>query len=253
MAYGAYLNIVYRWYYRSISDTIQAMRINKWIAGHTDLARRKVDELIGQRRIRVNGTVATLGQNIEGTETITIDGKTITVLNDAPITVLLNKPVGYVCSKDGQGSKTVYELLPPEYGHLNIAGRLDKDSSGLVVLSSDGEVIQQLTHPTLNKKKVYVITTKRTLTDEVIHLIQHTGVNIGDKRKSRFKVIPDPDKLRTYTVILSEGRNRQIRRTIEAVKNQVETLHRIQIGTYELGNLPLGKYTVVQKAEAESL
>jgi pseudouridine synthase len=222
------------------------MRINKWLAQQTSLSRRTVDELITQKKILVNNSIATLGQEITGDESITIEGKPLQPQSFIPITILLHKPIGYVCSRDGQGSKTVYELLPKQYEALNIAGRLDKDSSGLVILSNDGEIIQEFSHPTLQKEKIYIITTQQPLTKNIMDNIQQKGINIGDQRLSKFKITPIEDKIDTYKIILYEGRNRQIRRTMEAIHNRVTSLHRIQIGGYHLKNIKEGQYIVVK-------
>lgn len=220
------------------------MRINKWIATHSGRGRRTVDELIAQQKVMVDGIVATLGQEVDGSEKIVVEGKLVDAKAAGHITILLHKPVGYVCSRDGQGSKTVYDLLPPEYRDLKIAGRLDKDSSGLVVLSSDGDVIQQLTHPTQHKEKTYLITTQKALTADELGRIQDPGVDIGDERPSRFAITP-MDEERAYKAVLQEGRNRQIRRTIEALHNHVITLQRTHLGPYSLGPLMSGQYQII--------
>lgn len=220
------------------------MRINKWIAGHSSLGRRTVDELIVQGKITINDIPAELGQEVIGTENIKINGKSVISTNRSSITLLLNKPVGVVCSRAGQGSKTIYDLLPKQYKDLKIAGRLDKESSGLVILSNDGNVIQALTHPTLHKKKVYVVTTNKPLSTSNLIQIESTGVDIDDDRPSVFTISPINDQINSYQVELYEGRNRQIRRTIEALGNQVLTLHRIQIGPYTVRDIPEKSFKV---------
>ncbi len=212
------------------------MRINKWIAGQTGYGRRTVDRYIEEGKITVNGAVATMGQTVDGTEIITLNGRTIDTRQAESVTILLHKPRGYVCSREGQGSKTVYDLLPEKYRDFKLAGRLDRDSSGLLILSNDGDVIQQLTHPTLHKQKTYIITTRRPLSESDVKAIQK-GVDIGDERPSQFEITPYNNQERMYKAVLLEGRNRQIRRTMEAVGNQVITLHRTQIGDYSIGNL----------------
>lgn len=217
------------------------MRLNKFLAENTQLSRRSADTAIENGRVKINGAVASLGQTVEPNDTVSLDGLTVeSEENKKTITVLLNKPVGYVCSKNGQGSKTVYDLLPETYKQLNIAGRLDKDSSGLVVLTNDGTLLNELTHPSSKKEKVYRITTNHNLSDdELSQLIK--GVNIRDERPSKFKSIHEIGKNK-YEVTIEEGRNRQIRRALEAVNKKVLILHRISIGTYNLDNIEIGKY-----------
>ncbi len=211
------------------------MRLNKFLAENTELSRRKADVAIENGRIAINGHRATLGTIVELGDSVTIDGTAIKSKEIKIITVLLNKPVGYVCSKDGQGSKTVYDLLPPAYGQLNIAGRLDKDSSGLVVLTNDGKLLHELTHPASNKEKVYRVSIDKTLWPEDRNKLL-TGVDIEDDRPSKFKRIKKiSDK--TYEVVLTEGRNRQIRRTFEALGYKVTQLSRDQLGRFRLGKI----------------
>lgn len=218
------------------------MRINKWIAHNATIGRRRADNLISLGKVRVNGEVAKLGQEIDGSERITINGETISQVSNRPVTILLHKPAGYVSSRDGQGSRTVYDLLPPEYSHLKMAGRLDKDSTGLVILSSDGKVIQALTHPTLHKKKVYILKTSYPISRDDVSLISTRGINIGENRPSIFSLTVIPRKKNTYRAVLYEGRNRQIRRTVEALGNHVISLHRVEIGDYSLNNLAEGNF-----------
>lgn len=221
------------------------MRINKWIAHNATIGRRRADNLISLGKVSVNDVVAVLGQDVDGSERITINGEAISQISNRPVTILLHKPAGYVSSRDGQGSRTVYDLLPQEYSHLKMAGRLDKDSTGLVILSSDGKVIQALTHPTLLKKKVYMLKTAYPLTRDDVNLITTRGVDIGDNRPSVFSLTVIPNKKNTYRTVLYEGRNRQIRRTVEALGNHVVSLHRLEIGEYSLHNLAEGNFKQV--------
>lgn len=215
------------------------MRINQFIAHSTALSRRKADEAVVQGRVGINGQPATAGSQVEPSDTVTLDGRVITPAVKT-ITVLLNKPVGYVCSKDGQGSKTVYDLLPAEYRSLKIAGRLDKDSSGMVILTNDGVLLNELTHPSFNKEKIYDVTLDRPLTDEDRYKITEQGVDIGDKRLSRFQIIQN-SKLE-IRVSLTEGRNRQIRRTFAALGYRVTSLRRLQVSGITLSELGNGSY-----------
>jgi 16S rRNA U516 pseudouridylate synthase RsuA-like enzyme len=113
------------------------MRINKYIALATPLSRRDADRAIQAGRVTVNGQIPETGQEVTDADVVLLDNKPITPA--VKTTILFNKPAGYVCSRDGQGSKTIYELLPPEYQRLQSVGRLDKNSSGLILLTNDGE------------------------------------------------------------------------------------------------------------------
>ena len=222
------------------------MRINKYIAERSDLSRRAADEAIIQNRVLVNGKLPTAGQQVQNSDVVKLDN---CILSDKPktITIMLNKPAGFVCSRDGQGSKTIYELLPPEFLALNPIGRLDKDTSGLILLTNDGDLHNKLAHPKYDKQKTYVIALHKKLSDADLHKIVNIGIDIGDDRLSSFSVkkVYNKKHLSAYEVILSEGRNRQIRRTFKELGYFVNHLHRTQFDNYKLGNLEVGKISII--------
>ncbi len=214
------------------------MRLNKFLAKHTDLSRRKADEAISNGHVTIDGKIAVLGNEVKPTSVICLNGVEIVPKATESRVLLLNKPVGYVCSRDGQGSPTVFDLVGGDTTGLNVAGRLDKDSSGLVILTNDGELLNELTHPSRNKQKLYEVTLDHEISAKHVNMLTSSGVDIGDERLSKF------DKLTrlkpyTYEVCLSEGRNRQIRRTFAALDYEVKTLHRTQIGEYSLDEATL--------------
>lgn len=216
------------------------MRLNKYIAQASGLSRRAADAVIEQGRVRVNNQVPTNGQDITN-QTVTLDGKTLHI--DAQLqTILLNKPVGYICSRNGQGGQTIYDILPRELHHLKPVGRLDKNSSGLLLMTNDGALAHKLTHPSFEKTKIYKIALNRPLSPEDRHLIVTTGVNLEDgPSKLQLDRINETDNS-NWRVTMHEGRNRQIRRTFDALGYNVVKLHRTHFGDYELGSIPIGKY-----------
>jgi pseudouridine synthase len=205
------------------------MRINKFIAAATGLSRRAADEAMASGRVRVNGLPPKTGQNINGTDSVLLDGQQLKLL--APQTILLHKPIGYVVSRDGQGSRTVYELLPSALHHLKPVGRLDKNSSGLLLLTSDGELAQRLTHPRYQKTKTYEIQLDKPLVTPDQQRIER-GVQLEDGL-SRLKLNNIGDDTH-WRVQMHEGRNRQIRRTFAALGYEITTLHRTTFGDYHL-------------------
>jgi 23S rRNA pseudouridine2605 synthase len=217
------------------------MRLNKFIALHTEYSRRKADELIASGRIRVNNQSIDAGYQVQSSDTVTLDNQTINTATELA-TIIFHKPAGYVCSRDGQGSDTIYSLLPKEYQQLNSVGRLDKDSSGLLILTNDGELAQKLTHPSHHKIKVYVVSLNKQLQPLHQQMISDFGVTLDDG-PSKFEI----SKLENgrLQVSMYEGRNRQIRRTFEALGYRVKTLHRVQLGTYSIGTLQPGSYQKV--------
>ncbi len=210
------------------------MRLNKFIAFATGISRRDADRAILEGRVTVNGSTAIIGHVVDEADSVQLDGKEL--VTTAVTTLSFNKPVGFVCSRDGQGSPTIYELLPPEYHHLKPVGRLDKDSSGLLLLTNDGSYAHTLTHPSFEKQKIYEVTLNKGLSPRDKTAITngiplHDGISKLQFLSSRGTV---------HKVVLHEGRNRQIRRTFEERGYTVKKLHRIQFGNYELHNLAPG-------------
>ena len=223
------------------------MRINKFVAQATGMSRREADTAITRGLLKVNGAPAQTGQEVGMTDKVELDGRILN-LKDF-ITVLLNKPVGYVCSRDGQGSKTIYDLLPAELHNLKPVGRLDKDSSGLLLLTNDGELAHKLTHPSYQKEKIYELEIDKPLQQKDFEEITKQGVDIGNTRSSQFQLqaigkmqdakgILTPNYFLPFTfywrATLAEGRNRQIRRTFAHLGYEVKKLHRTQFGEYRL-------------------
>lgn len=215
------------------------MRLNVYLAQATGLSRRAADAAVQDGRVTVNGQPAQNGQQVESTDSVTLDRRAITPpVNTA--TILLHKPVGYVCSRAGQGSKTIYELLPREYQQLKPVGRLDKASSGLLLMTSDGKLANELTHPSFQKTKLYQVDLIRPLTPHDKRQIEQ-GVMLEDGI-SHLKLEGSGKR---WVVSMQEGRNRQIRRTFAAVGHTVNKLHRTHFGPYILGDLTVAKYTII--------
>lgn len=215
------------------------MRLNKYIASSTTLSRRAADATIAAGRVTINGKPAEQGADVSTADIVTLDGKVITPVK-THTTVMLNKPVGYVCSRNGQGAPTIYELLPSELQHLQPVGRLDKDSSGLLLLTDDGDLANQLTHPRYGKTKVYEVILNKPLQPLHHQMISDIGVQLEDGR-SQFAITQLERGNTEYQVTMHEGRNRQIRRTFAALGYTVTALHRTHFGPYSLGNTKTGK------------
>ncbi|GAC1498312.1 MAG: pseudouridine synthase [Candidatus Saccharimonadales bacterium] len=219
------------------------MRINKYIALASGLSRRNADLAIADGRVRLNRKIARLGDTITDQDAVYLDNNLLK-LELGPKVVMRNKPVGYVCSRDGQGSKTVYDILPKTYQNLNCVGRLDKDSSGLILLTNDGDLANQLTHPRYGKAKVYVVKLDSILTAKNQKQIVQQGIKLEDGI-SKFHLRLLDEKNNCWQVKMTEGRNRQIRRTFAAVGNNVIELERVRFGNYYLDDLALGQHRLM--------
>jgi 23S rRNA pseudouridine2605 synthase len=212
------------------------MRLNKFLAQGTSLSRRSADDAIAAGRVSVNDQPAVQGMDITSSDKVQLDGQTVESTTDT-VTIMLHKPRGYVVSRYGQGSDIIYDLLPPEYQRLNPIGRLDKDSSGLLLLTNDGNLAQELTHPSNQKLKVYEITLDKPLQPLHRQMISDHGLQLEDgPSKLQLERQRDGDD-HAWVVTMHEGRNRQIRRTFAALGYYVKTLHRTQFGPYVLGDL----------------
>ncbi len=257
-----------------------SVRINKFIAHATGISRREADDAVEHGRVTVDGTTATAGARVSQGATVTLDGQPLNAPSQYQY-LLLNKPVGYVCSRRRQGdTPTIYELLPPELRPLKPVGRLDKDSSGLILLTNDGDFAHRMTHPSFHKTKIYQVELDHRLEPLHQQMISDHGVTLEDG-VSRFVVAKsgraeerkseenhqdknlEPRTLnlersggsgenetskngyRAYEVTMHEGRNRQIRRTFTALGYTVTRLHRTTFGPYSLGDITPGTWQIV--------
>lgn len=250
----------------------EPIRLNKYLAHATGVSRREADELIAQGRVMVNGRTAGLGQQISETDLLNVNGRTVENRAIDYTYLLLNKPVGYLCSRRSQGgSPTIYELLPEKYRSLKPVGRLDRDSSGLLFLTDDGNFAHRMTHPSFHKHKMYEVALDHSLEPLHQQMISDYGVTLEDgmskfmvekidnhptaeqkERSARASEKEAPlrnsppsqarEQTSLYRVIMHEGRNRQIRRTFAALGYRVTALHRVSFGVCELGGLPSGKF-----------
>ena len=223
------------------------IRLNKFLAEKIGLSRREADNFIAGGKVLINGKPAILGARISENDEIIVNGKKIDNSPSDYIYLMLNKPVGYVSSRKAQGdAKTLYELLPKEYHALKTVGRLDKNSSGLILLTNDGDFAFSHTHPKFYKIKTYLVTLDKPL--EPLHQqeISDFGIQLEDGPSKLFLSKLSDDRLE-WQVEMSEGRNRQIRRTFAALGYEVVKLHRIEFGGYELGDLKPGEYKLVDK------
>jgi pseudouridine synthase len=227
-------------------------RLSRFLARAGIASRRHAEELIAAGRVRVNGVTATTqGTRIQPDHDIVlVDGKPVR-LTTKHMYLLLNKPIGYVSTAhDPQGRPTVLDLLPPELRALRVypVGRLDIDTSGLLLLTNDGDFALRLTHPRYSMQKHYQALVQGCPTESDLAALR-SGVTITeDKGASHKTALAQVSLLRKagtncwLLLSLHEGRKRQVRRMLAAVGHPVLELIRVAIGPLELGNLPVGKW-----------
>ena len=218
-----------------------SVRLNKLLALRLGSSRREADDMIAAGKVLVNGKVAAVGSRATADDTIEVSGST---LGATPVYqyIMLHKPVGYVCSRKAQGENpTIYELLPNDMASLKPVGRLDKDSSGLILLTNDGDFAHSMTHPKFKKVKIYEVSLSTPLAPLHQQMISDYGVEIGDGT-SKLSLERRDDSRTTWTVTMNEGRNRQIRRTFASLGYDVTALHRTSFGPYSNPELTPGTY-----------
>ena len=220
-------------------------RLNKHLALILGVSRREADDMIASGSVNVNGVVAPLGRSITDKDIITVNGRQI---GAKPLYqyIAFHKPVGYVCSRTAQGENpTSYDILPPEMATLKPVGRLDKDSSGIILLTNDGDFAHQMTHPSFRKVKIYQVTLDTALEPLHQQMISDYGIEIGDGI-SKLGLEKQDDTRLNWIITMSEGRNRQIRRTFAALGYQVLSLHRTTFGPYTIAGLSPGETQAVK-------
>lgn len=224
------------------------MRLNRYLAQAAGLSRRGADTAITEGRVTIDGKAASLGDQVSDGQMVKLDGKAVELQQMR--TLMLNKPVGTISSRRQQGdTPTIYSLLPSDLHKLKPIGRLDKNSSGLLLLTNDGQLAQRLTHPRYAKLKYYLVVTNPQLITEHRNLIIGNGVQLADGL-SRFRVSAAAGG--RWLVELTEGRNRQIRRTFQALGYDITTLHRVELDSLELGDLAPKKWRWLSSAEIEA-
>lgn len=242
---------------------LEGERLARFLARAGVASRRHAEELIAAGRVQVNGvTVVRQGARVDVmTDRVTVDGRVVRAVAEH-VYVLLHKPVGYVCTvRDPQGRPTVLDLLPEEVQRLRVypVGRLDVDTSGLLLLTNDGDFALRLTHPRYEKEKHYEALVQGRPTPEALEALQ-TGVVIVEDDGERFRTSPARVQvLRTVgsgswlALTISEGRKRQVRRMLVVVGLPVQRLRRVGIGELKLDRLPVGKWRYLTSDEIYQL
>jgi len=231
-------------------EATTGMRLQKFLSAAGVCSRRKGEEFIRNGRVTVNGEVIVeLGTQVDPQkDRVCFDGRPVTD-GRKPIYIALNKPAGYVTSCRHPGEKIVLDLVDIPR-RVYPVGRLDKDSIGLLLLTSDGQLHQRLSHPSFDHEKEYEVTVARPISRGALQKIGDGMLLMGTRtRPAQVTRIT----ARRFTVILQEGRNRQIRRMVSKVGNQVTRLQRNRIANIKLGGLPPGKWRYLSRAEEKVL
>lgn len=233
-------------------------RLNKYIASTGLCSRRKADEFITNGKVTVNGKIITeLGFYVREKDKVTVEGKTVRPM--ALEYYRFYKPAGYITTQeDEKGRKTIYDVIPPELHHLKPVGRLDKDSTGLLILTNDGELINGMTHPSIKVPKVYMVTINGRFTEthakEMLDGIEIV-TDTNEKKVAYAEALPIDvtNKKSVIQVVLYQGINRQIRKMFAKLGFEVEVLKRIQHALITLEGLKKGQVKIIKPKQVKQL
>ncbi len=237
------------------AERVVPMRLQRFLARAGVASRRGSEDLMTAGRVSVNGVVVTeLGTRVDPlTDSVRVDGSEVH-LGTAPAYVMLNKPRGYVTTmNDPQGRPTVAELVPREPAGLFPVGRLDRDTTGLLLFTTDGELAYRLLHPRYHVEKTYRARVEGTPSRHAVVRLA-TGVELedGGTAPARARVL-DPGPPAEVELVIREGRKRQVRRMLERVGHPVIELHRESFGPLALGDLAAGEWRDLTSEEVDAL
>ncbi|MEC5126338.1 pseudouridine synthase [Verrucomicrobiales bacterium BCK34] len=230
------------------SPADKGVRLNKFLASSGVGSRRGCEEFITQGRVEINGKIVIdLSSRVREGDHVKLDGKMLR--QDPPLTLILNKPKGYLCTKnDPQGRKTIYELIPRRFSKLHYVGRLDMESSGLLLMTSSGELTEKLTHPRYHVEKEYEVHLDRALEPEHTQKLLD-GIHLSEGLAKIDSI--HFESRRRLRVVLTQGINRQIRRMFPKVGCNVKRLERIRIGNFRAPALSTGEYQILNHKQID--
>ena len=229
-------------------------RLNKYIASSGLCSRRKADELIESGVVMVNGKIVTeLGYGVQPKDKVFVNKKLIHPVKHEYYRFY--KPAGYITTSDDEkGRKTIYDLLPERLHHLKPVGRLDRESTGLLILTNDGDLINDLTHPSARVPKLYRVTINGKITQNDIDKMSK-GIEIEPDKKAyaQVDVLEIDNDSTTMEILLFQGMNRQIRKMFEYLGFEVVSLKRIQHATLNLDGLKRGEFKPIKPQQIKEL
>jgi len=229
---------------------MEPQRINKYLSAIGFCSRREADRLIEQGKVIVDGKVAECGMKVTGSEDIIIDGKRPKV-EDEKIVLALNKPVGIVCTSfKGDKDNVIKFMNYPK--RIYPIGRLDKNSEGLLLLTNQGDLVNRIMKASNYHEKEYQVVVDKPITSEFLQGMSN-GVYLEELDVTTRKCVVRKTGLQAFTIILTQGYNRQIRRMCEALGYRVRKLRRVRIMNIVLGDLPVGKYRNLTEQELKEL
>lgn len=231
------------------------MRVQKFLSRSGVASRREAEALMLQGRVRVNGAVCTeLGTRVDpAVDRVELDGRAVEP--EAFRDIAFHKPLGVITTRaDPRGRPTVYDHLPPEMESLKYIGRLDMDTSGLLLLSNRGDLVHRLTHPSFEVEREYEARVRGVPAPPTLaRLTRGVTLDDGPARARRAEVVSRKGEEAVVRLVLTEGRNREVRRLMEAVGHPVVALRRVRFGPIALGALPEGRWRGLDAREVRAI
>lgn len=235
-------------------EITESIRINKYLSESGYCSRRQADRLVNENRVKINGELAVVGSKVFPNDVVTVDDEVLEI-EDEKVYIMLHKPLGITCTTDLsiEGNIVSYMNYPKQ---IFPVGRLDKNSSGLILLTNDGNIVNKILRAKYGHEKEYIVTVDKDISDSFIKNMQE-GVLIYNQ-KAHMDVYTNPCKVTrlskdTFKIILTQGLNRQIRRMTDALGFKVIKLKRIRIMNLELGDLEYGKWRYLTIDELKKL
>ncbi|MBE6032459.1 MAG: rRNA pseudouridine synthase [Firmicutes bacterium] len=232
------------------------MRLNKYIALAGVASRRKADELTLDGKVKINGAVMDQpGYDVQDGDVVEVNGRVIKATTGNYVYIMLNKPRGYITTvEDEKDRPTVMDLVADVEARIFPVGRLDGDTSGLLIMTNDGELAYRLTHPKHEIYKTYRARVAGYLADRRLERLRE-GVDIGGfvTSKASVEVLKQGERSAIVEIKIKEGKNRQVRKMFDAIGNKVLELERIAVGNLYLGRLKEGHYRKLTPKEIDYL
>ena len=228
-----------------------SQRLNKYIALCSEYSRRMADKLIEEGVVTINGNKATMGMQVEDGDVVEVYGKPLK-MPEKKVVLAFNKPVGVTVSKKDDHADILIDELIDYPINLTYAGRLDKDSEGLILLSNDGDLINKLMRGSEHHEKEYIVKLNKEATEKDVEILRK-GIYLSELKVKTRSAIVEPLGKVTYRMVITQGLNRQIRRMWSERGYKVTSLKRVRIENIKLGSLKSGEYREITDAELTKL
>lgn len=233
---------------KNVGKANQQIRINKYLSDAGVCSRRQADRMMEEGRILVDGKPAVPGQKVDGDQEITLDGRPVRA-QDKKVVLAYNKPIGIVCTAEKREKDNIIDAISYPI-RIYPVGRLDKDSEGLILLTNDGDLMNEILKAANRHEKEYIVRVNRPVTNHFLKEMSR-GVDIGDAVTAPCRL--EKIGLKSFRIILTQGLNRQIRRMCQTLDYRVTGLRRVRVMNVKIGDLPLGEYREIQGEELYEL